>query len=95
MKQQLYLLAEGDFQLLLNKLHSIEANIKSTEEKSLADLWLDNEQLMKLLKVSRRTLQSWRDQGLVSFSQVGSKIYYKRKDVDAFLNKHVQKSFNE
>lgn len=92
---QVHLIAEGEFQLLLNKLHSIEANIKSTQEKSLADTWLDNEQLMKLLKVSRRTLQNWRDQGLVSFCQVGSKIYYNRKDVDSFLNKHIQKSFNE
>ncbi|MFC5271383.1 helix-turn-helix domain-containing protein [Adhaeribacter terreus] len=56
--------------------------------------WLDNQHLMKQLKVSKRTLQNWRDQGLISFSQIGSKIYYNQKDIDTFLEKHINKSFN-
>lgn len=56
-------------------------------------LWLDNQDAMKLLKVSKRTLQNWRDQGLIGFCQIGSKIYYNRKDVDAFLENHLNKPF--
>lgn len=48
----------------------------------------DNADLMALLHVSRRTLATWRDEGVISFSQYASKIYYSQQDVDIFLEKH-------
>jgi excisionase family DNA binding protein len=50
--------------------------------------WLDNKEAAALLKVSPRTMQNWRDEGLLGFSQVGSKIYYSREDIDRMLQKH-------
>ena len=49
---------------------------------------LDNIEFCKKLRISRRTAQSWRDQGKISFSQIGSKIYYQISDVQEFLNKN-------
>ncbi len=46
----------------------------------------NTEQLMELLKVSRKTLQKWRDTGVIIFSQIGSKCYYRHSDVIAMLN---------
>lgn len=53
---------------------------------------LDNSQFMGLMGISIKTAQNWRDNGLVSFSQVGSKIYYKVSDIQELLNKHYHKS---
>lgn len=50
------------------------------------DEWLDNEDVCRLLNVSKRTLQSYRDSGKLEFSQINHKIYYKQKDIEAFLN---------
>lgn len=50
------------------------------------DEWLDNEDLCRLLNVSKRTLQSYRDTGKLPFSQINHKVFYKQKDVKAFLN---------
>ena len=49
--------------------------------------WLDNEAVCKLLKISRRSLQSYRDNGTIPFSQIGHKCYYKTSDIEQFINK--------
>jgi predicted site-specific integrase-resolvase len=40
---------------------------------------------MFLLRISTRTLQSYRDEGKLNFSQIGNKIYYKVSDVEKLL----------
>jgi hypothetical protein len=47
------------------------------------------------MKISKRTAQTWRDEGKISFSQVGNKIYYKLSDVEVLLNQHYVKSFKK
>ena len=54
---------------------------------------LDNEEFIKTMKISRRTAQTWRDEGKISFSQVGNKIYYKLSDVEKTMQDHYNKSF--
>ncbi|RRB06833.1 helix-turn-helix domain-containing protein [Larkinella rosea] len=54
----------------------------------------DNEALCKKLKLSKRTLQNWRDEGLIEFSQIGHKIYYTEKAVNQMLEKSKVKCFN-
>lgn len=53
---------------------------------------LDNSQFMDLMGISIKTAQSWRDNGVVSFSQIGSKIYYKVSDIHVLLEKNYRKS---
>jgi hypothetical protein len=55
--------------------------------------WLDNNDAAALLKVSKRTLQAWRDEGLLTFSSMGGKIFYNREDIDRMLLSRSQKAF--
>ncbi|WP_321480135.1 helix-turn-helix domain-containing protein [uncultured Bacteroides sp.] len=48
--------------------------------------WLDNQDVSTLLGISKRTLQYYRNNGKISFSQVNSKCYYKTSDVEKLLN---------
>lgn len=48
--------------------------------------WLDNKQVCKLLRISLRTLQTYRDTGVLPFSQIGRKCYYKVTDIEQFIN---------
>jgi hypothetical protein len=48
--------------------------------------WMDNEAVCKLLTVSQRTLQSYRDNGTIPFSQIGHKCYYRSADIEQFIN---------
>jgi len=53
---------------------------------------LENSQLKKCLNVSIKTLQHWRDNGIIGFSQIGTKIYYRISDIQVFLDKYYHKS---
>ena len=82
------------FHELLSQLDAIKAEVKNnTRQTEQTDKWLDNEETASLLKVSKRTLQTYRDQGEISFSQTGSKIYYRSSDIEEFLMKHHHKAF--
>ena len=59
----------------------------------LMERWLDNQEVCLALKISKRSLQSYRSNGTLPFSQVGSKIYYKAKGISLHLEKHYNKSF--
>lgn len=50
--------------------------------------WIESDEARKLLGVSQKTWQNYRDQRLIPFSQIGRKIYVNRADIDAFLRKH-------
>jgi hypothetical protein len=71
-------------QELLDRLFAIEQRIEPKGE-SPEHKWLDNQEFCQLLKISKRTAQNYRDQGIVAFSQIGSKVYYKLADVHALL----------
>lgn len=47
--------------------------------------WLDNTDVCEKLNVSKRTLQTYRDGGLLAYSQINHKIYYRLEDVEAFI----------
>ena len=55
--------------------------------------WVENTQATMVFSVSKRTLQNWRDRGLLGFSKIGSKIYYSREEINRFLHKHAHQPF--
>jgi hypothetical protein len=81
---------------LVNKILGIEKKIDSAVNRPiLDDIWLDNQDVCKLLKISKRTLQSYRDKGILPFSQTGGKIYYKAADLQAHLQKNYVRAFKK
>lgn len=58
---------------------------KPVEDTSLED-WLDNQDVMQALHVSPRTLQTLRSNGLLPFSRIGNKLYYRRQDIIKILS---------
>lgn len=50
--------------------------------------WLDNQAVCQILSISKRTLQTFRDKGLIPYSQIGHKCFYKPEDVKGFLERN-------
>jgi DNA-binding transcriptional MerR regulator len=48
--------------------------------------WLDNQEVMQALHISRRTLQTLRTNGTLPFSKIGNKIYYRQQDILKILS---------
>lgn len=49
--------------------------------------WLDNQDVCQILNISKRTLQTYRDNGTLPYTQINHKIYYKPEDVEQVINK--------
>ncbi|MDX6182380.1 helix-turn-helix domain-containing protein [Flavobacterium sp. Fl-77] len=47
--------------------------------------WLDNQEVCLIMNITKRTLQTYKDKGLLSFSSLNRKNYYKLSDVQALL----------
>ena len=88
------ILSKEQFDALMSKIDDIHHKINS-KNLPKQEVFLDNEELIKMLKISRRTAQTWRDEGKISFSQVGNKIYYKLSDVEKTMDEHYNKSFSK
>ena len=83
---------EKVLQDILTKLEAIEKKTGLNSEKP-ENVWLDNQEFCQLLKISKRTAQNYRDNGIVPFSQMASKVYYRLSDVHAMLEKHHRPAF--
>ena len=73
---------------LFLKMYSIlnaDCNMGNSNDK-----WLDGPEACRFLKISSRTLQNYRDKGILPFSQIGSKIYFKQSDIENMLIKHYR-----
>ena len=66
----------------MKELDSMLNGIESMNEKSKASF--GNERFLTD-KVSRRTLQDYRNNGMVSYYQLGSKILYKESDIEKLV----------
>ncbi|RFM29594.1 helix-turn-helix domain-containing protein [Deminuibacter soli] len=79
--------SEEDFQEILQRLTRMEAMLKM-KQANPDDVFVDNQEFLQVMNISKRTAQAWRDQKLIAFSQVGNKIYYKMGDIMLLLQKN-------
>ena len=75
---------------ILNRLDEqmtiVIANLKLNEKIDPEDVFFDNGEFMKLMNISKRTAQEWRNKKIILCSQVGNKIYYRLSDIQKLLN---------
>lgn len=88
------ILTVEQYQDLLKRMDDIKATLNQ-KQKDPSDIFVDNQEFLQLMNISKRTAQNWRDQGVISFSQVGSKIYYRMSDVQDLLDKNYKKAFKD
>ncbi len=68
-------------------------NLFEEERSKPTFKWVTSKVATELLDVSPRTMQKWRDEGLLGFAQVGHKIYHSQEDIDHMLQRHYCKPF--
>jgi hypothetical protein len=47
--------------------------------------WLDNQEVCLIMSITKRTLQTYKTKGLLPYSKLNRKNYYKLSDVQALL----------
>lgn len=63
-----------------------KCNNTQTSFEDLNNGWVDNQDVMQLLHISPRTLQTLRSNETLPFTRIGNKIYYRTDDIQQILN---------
>lgn len=48
--------------------------------------WFGNDDVCRLLQISKRTLQSYRNNGILPYSQIGRKCYYRVSNIENLVS---------
>lgn len=91
MQKTVVIMEEEALKTLTAKVEDMRQDIKMLLSKMTShssDNWVDNQDAMRLLGVSLRTMQKYRDSGFIGFSKFGKKIYYKVSDIENLFEKH-------
>ena len=92
--EQVKLMTEKDFNQLISKIDQLEAKVDTLVNEGVGSKQIFTiSDACEYLQVCKRTLQKYRDEGMISFSQVVDKIYFQKSDIDAFLSSNRVEAF--
>tara|TARA_R110001583_G_scaffold143023_1_gene295140 strand:- start:2664 stop:2936 length:273 start_codon:yes stop_codon:yes gene_type:complete len=74
---------ENKLELTIKKLEKLQSSIL---EKQI----IDNADFIRLMQISSSTAKNWRNKGIISYSQIENKIYYKIQDIQLMIDKHYR-----
>ena len=75
-------------QLMEGILKKLERYCATARPMLGGEVYLTSEEVCKLLRLSSRTLQEYRDSGTIAYYKIGGKILYKQSDIQAMLERH-------
>ena len=67
------------FEIFAEKVERLCREQEDLEEKE----WLDSDDVCRLLCISPRTLQTMRENGMLAYTKISHKVYYRPEDVKA------------
>ena len=73
----------------LDRLAELVTNRNADDRNSE---WIESDAARKMLGISPKTWQNYRDQRVIPFSQIGRKIYVCRADLEDFMRSHYIKA---
>jgi ribonuclease D len=85
-------ISEQQYNKLLERLDVLQKEL-STKQKNPKEVIYDSADLLKILNISKSTLQRMRDEGLIGFSQIQGKFYYRQSDINEMLDRHYKPPF--
>ena len=81
-------------------LHALKKGTKDAERLMesfrppfAGERYLTDKEVIARLKVSRRTLQDYRNNGILPYTQVGGKILYRASDIEKTLMKGYKEAY--
>lgn len=72
------------FEAMMARVETVAKRVEflchNSGDKSMQE-WLDNQEVCQILRISKRTLQTYRNSGVLPYSQIGHKMFYRPDDV--------------
>ncbi|MDL2303577.1 helix-turn-helix domain-containing protein [Dysgonomonas sp. OttesenSCG-928-D17] len=81
-------------QALNNALPYIEHVLKTHKPLFEGERYLTSEELCSILKISRRTLQDYRNNGVLPFIQLPGKVLFRESDIRKVLEERFRHAYD-
>ncbi len=81
-------------QALNNALPFIEHVLKTHKPLFDGERYLTSEELCSILKISRRTLQDYRNNGVLPFIQLPGKVLFRESDIRKVLEERFRPAYD-
>lgn len=81
-------LPQQAWESLTNEVREMKHELQKRNDEEMKAQWIESSEARKILGVSLKTWQTYRDERKIPFSQFGRKIYVKKGDLDAFMEAH-------
>lgn len=99
MSNELITLSDERIVILLNHIKRLRESLAEIKWKTgkpsfRNEIFLTDRELSEKLRVSRRTLQAYRESGRLPYYQLDGKILYKESDVQRALDSFYRKGFD-
>ena len=66
--------------------------LKKSKLDYFKETWIDGQDVMHTMHISKRTLQTLRDNGTLPYSRINGKFYYKVADIENLLESNYSQS---
>lgn len=81
------------FKLLDRMIAGVEKLSTNRRIPLNGEIYLTDKEVSERLKVSRRTLQEWRNEGKIAYIQLDGKIIYPESALQSLLARHHRKAW--
>jgi hypothetical protein len=85
-------ITQDQYDKLLQRLDDLQKEL-TQKQRNPKEVIYDSADVMQVLNISKSTLQRMRDEGLIGFSQVQNKFFYRQSDINEMLDKHYKPPF--
>lgn len=82
------LLPQSEWEGLKQDLKELAKMVMNRNQADTMNEWIESSEARKMLGVSQKTWQTYRDNRTIPFSQFGRKIYVRKADLEAFMQAH-------
>ncbi len=82
-----YRFSEEEVQEIKQRLDALTVEVRKKQRTEPDQVWYDNQEFLQIMNISKRTAAYWRTEKVITFSQVGNKIYYRLSDIMDLLQK--------
>ena len=94
-KFSMVVLPKNVWQDMVSTLNKVSDMLETKKSEEVDNQWIKSDEARKMLGVSPKTWQNYRDNRIIPFAQYGRKISVKKGDLEAFMEAHyIKKSEN-
>ena len=72
------------------KLDELKKIVEHSNKSALSKEIINNEEFLKIFSITPHTALNWREKGMISYSQINSKIYYRVDDVKGLIEENYK-----